>query len=125
MCSASRFRRGPARGITLIGLLFWLMVFGFLALVGMKTFPTVTEYYAIKRAVDKVAREGGSTVPEIRSAFDKQKEIEYGIESISSKDLDITKDPSSGQVVVSFAYDKEIEIFDPVYLLIKYAGESK
>ena len=29
------------------------------------------------------------------------------------------------QVVVSFAYDKEIELMPPVYLLIKYEGRSK
>ena len=29
------------------------------------------------------------------------------------------------QIVVSFAYDKEIELFGPVYLLIKYSGSSR
>jgi len=27
--------------------------------------------------------------------------------------------------VIRFAYEKEIELFEPVYLLIKYAGRSK
>ena len=62
-------------------------------------------------------------MPEIRSAFDKQKDIEYSITSISGKDLDITKE--NDKVVVRFAYEKEIELIDPVYLLIKYEGRSQ
>ena len=111
------------RGVTLFGLMFWAIVIGVTALVVMRVLPTVNEYYTIQRAVDKIAREGGTTVPEIRAAFDKTKQIEYSITSIDGKDLQITKE--NEQVVVSFAYDKEIELVAPVYLLIKYEGRSK
>jgi uncharacterized membrane protein YhiD involved in acid resistance len=111
------------RGVTLFGLLFWAIVVGFVALVGMRVLPTMNEYFTIQRAVNKVAKEGGTTVPEIRAAFDKQKEIEYSITSISAKDLSVTKE--NEKVVVSFAYDKEIELMKPVYILIKYEGRSK
>ena len=73
--------------------------------------------------VDKLAREGGSTVPEIRASFDKYKTVEYGIESIGAKDLEISKEDD--KIVISFAYDKEVELVDPVYLLIKFKGQSK
>jgi hypothetical protein len=111
------------RGVTLFGLMFWAIVIGVTALVVMRVLPTVNEYYTIQRAVDKIAREGGTTVPEIRASFDKQKQIEYSITSIDGRDLQITKE--NDQVVVSFAYDKEIELVAPVYLLIKYEGRSK
>ena len=111
------------RGVTLFGLMFWAIVIGVTALVVMRVLPTVNEYYTIQRAVDKIAREGGTTVPEIRAAFEKQKQIEYSISSIDGKDLMITKE--NDKVVVSFAYDKEIELVAPVYLLIKYEGRSK
>ena len=116
-------RRKDQRGITLFGLMFWAIVVGFLALVTMRVLPTMNEYFTIERAVKKVATDGGSTVPEIRNAFDKQKEIEYSIQSITGKDLVITKE--NDKVVVSFAYDKEIELMKPVFLLIKYEGRSK
>ena len=111
------------RGITLLGLLLWAIVIGFVALLGMRVLPTVNEYFTIQKAVNKIASEGMSTVPEIRAAFEKTKEIEYSIQSISSKDLDITKE--NDKVVIRFAYDKEVEIVSPVYLLIKYQGSSK
>jgi hypothetical protein len=111
------------RGVTLFGLMFWAVLIGFGALVTMRVLPTINEYYTIQRAVEKVAKEGGTTVPEIRAAFEKQKQIEYSISSIDGKDLKITKE--NEKVVVSFAYDKEIELMAPVYLLIKYEGHSK
>jgi hypothetical protein len=111
------------RGVTLIGLLFWAIVIGFVAVVGLKTFPSVNEYLTIRRAINKIADSGATTVAEVRSAFDKQKEIEYAISSISGKDLKITKEDE--RVVIAFAYDKEIEIYGPVYLMIKYEGRSR
>jgi hypothetical protein len=111
------------RGVTLLGLVFWAVVVAFAALLALKVLPTMNEFYTIQRAVSKVAKEGGTTVPEIRNAFERQKQIEYSISSISGSDLEITK--INDKIVLRFAYDKEIELFDPVFLVIKYRGESK
>ncbi|HJV60905.1 MAG TPA: DUF4845 domain-containing protein [Albitalea sp.] len=111
------------RGITLFGLLMWAIVIGFVALLAMRVLPTMNEYFTIQKAINKIATEGYATVPEIRAAFEKQKEIEYSIQTISGKDLDITKE--NDKVVIRFAYDKEVEIMPPVYLLIKYQGSAK
>ncbi len=110
------------RGVTLFGLLFWAIVVGFVALVGMRVLPALNEYFTIKRAINKVTSEGGTTVPEIRTAFERQKDVEYAITTISSKDLTITKE--NDKIVVSFAYDKEVELVKPVFLLIKFEGRS-
>ena len=110
------------QGVTLFGLLFWAVIVGFLALIGMRVLPAINEYFTIKRTVAKIASGGGKTVPEIRSDFEKQKDIEYSIVSITGKDLVITKE--NEKVVVSFAYDKEVELVKPVFLLIKFEGRS-
>jgi hypothetical protein len=111
------------RGITLFGLLLWAIIIGFAALLAMRVLPTVNEYFTIQKVVNRIASEGLSTVPEIRAAFDKAKEVEYSISSITAKDLDITKE--NEKVVIRFAYNKEVEIMSPVYLLLKYQGSSK
>ncbi|HEY2928454.1 DUF4845 domain-containing protein [Piscinibacter sp.] len=117
-------QRGPRqRGITLMGLLLWAIVIGFLALLALRVLPTVNEYLTIQKTINKIAAEGLSTVPEIRSAFEKQKDIEYSISSISGKDLEVTKE--NDQVVIRYAYNKEVEIMSPVFLLIKYQGSSR
>ncbi|MEO8836211.1 MAG: DUF4845 domain-containing protein [Caldimonas sp.] len=109
------------RGVTLFGLLFWAVVIGFLALIGMRVLPALNEYFTIKRTVNRIVTEG-TTVPEIRAAFERQKDIEYSISSITGKDLSITKE--NDKIVVSFAYNKEVELVSPVYLLIKFEGRS-
>ncbi|MFT3856783.1 MAG: DUF4845 domain-containing protein [Aquabacterium sp.] len=119
----SRHLPGHQRGITLVGLLFWAVLISSIALVLMKVFPAINEYRTIQSMVNKAAREGGSTVPEIRAAFERSRQIEYGVESVKGSDLDITKEDD--KVVVSFAYDKEIELVSPVYLLIKFEGHSR
>ncbi len=111
------------RGITLVGLLLWAIVVAFIGLIIVRVIPTVNEYSTILRAVQQIAKTAPSTVAEARGAFEKQKEIEYSISSISGKDLQITKE--NDKVVIRFAYDKEIELFSPVFLLIKYRGEGR
>ena len=112
------------RGVTLFGLLFWAVIVGFLALIGMRVLPALNEYFTIKRAINKITLEttATTTVPEIRTAFERQKDVEYSITTISSKDLVITKE--NEKIVVSFAYDKEVELVKPVFLLIKFEGRS-
>jgi Domain of unknown function (DUF4845) len=115
--------RRAQRGMSLFGLMFWAIVIGFLGYVLVVVFPTVNEYLTIQRTVDKVAAESPSTVAEARAAFDRQRVIEYAISSITARELEITKE--NDRVVIAFAYDKEIALVGPVYLLIKYEGRSK
>jgi hypothetical protein len=111
------------RGITLFGLLFWAIVIGMLSLVGMRIVPTTIEYFTIMKAINKVSGDpSATTVPQIRTSFDRQREID-DFKAVIGKDLSITKE--NDQVVISFAYDSEIELFKPVYILIKYEGRSK
>jgi hypothetical protein len=111
------------RGVTLFGLMFWALFFGFVGYVLVRTLPTLNEYATIQRTVEKIAATQPATVQEARTAFDRQKEIEYSIASVSGKDLQITKE--NDKVVISYAYNKEVPLFGPVYILLKYEGRSK
>jgi hypothetical protein len=112
--------KSKQRGVSFLGILF---VGGFLAYIGAMgalVAPTFFEYEAIKKALNK-ATEGATTVAEVRQAFDKATLID-NIKSISGKDLEITKEDY--KIVASFAYNKEINMTGPVFLLIKYSGKS-
>lgn len=119
----ARSPRAHQRGVTLFGLMFWALFFGFVGYILVRTLPTVNEYLTIQRTVEKVAAGNPTTVNEVRNAFDRQKEIEYSISSIGSKDLQITKE--NDKVVISYAYNKEVPLFGPVYILLKYEGRSR
>jgi Domain of unknown function (DUF4845) len=108
------------RGISLISLLFVGIVLAFAGVVGAQVVPTFIEYQAILKSVKKAANES-STVAEVRNSFDKSQSIE-DFKSIAAKDLEVTK--NGDKVVVNFAYNKEIHLGGPAYLLLKYAGTS-
>jgi len=115
--------RARQRGVTLFGLLFWAIFLGFAGYVAVRTLPTVNEYLTIQRTVEKVAAGQPTTVNEARIAFDRQKEIEYSIVSVTGRDLVITKE--NDKVVIAYSYNKEVPLWGPVYILLKYEGRSK
>ncbi len=109
------------RGISFIGLLFVGIVVGSVGILTAQVVPTLIELQAITKAANKAAAEG-NTVVEIRTIFNKAADID-DITSISGKDLEITKE--GDKAVVTFAYTREIHMFGPAYLLLKYNGRSK
>ena len=115
-------RRRQQRGMSLIGLMAWAIIIGFIGYVAVRVLPTLNEYFTIQRAINRIVADSPPTVGEVRKAFEKQKDIEYSISSISAKDLEITKE--NDRLVIRFAYDKEIPLVEPVYLLLKYRGRS-
>jgi hypothetical protein len=108
------------KGISLVGLIVILAIVGFFAVLGLKIVPSISEYSAVKNAIAK-AKSVGGTPNEMRFAFDKAASVAY-IETISGKDLDITKVGDEWEV--SFAYDKKIPLVGPASLLIEYAGST-
>ncbi len=116
-------RRQQQRGVTLFGLVFWALLIGFAAYLVIRVFPTVNEYLTIQRTVEQIALAQPPTVAQARQAFDRQKDVEYSITSITGKDITVTKE--NDKVVIGYAYDKLIPIYGSVYLLIKYEGRSK
>ncbi|NMM39048.1 MAG: DUF4845 domain-containing protein [Glaciimonas sp.] len=107
-------------GLTLVGLIFILAIVAVVALLAMKVVPTAIEYSAISKAILS-AKNSGTTVAEIRTAFDRQANAGY-IDAIDGKDLDITN--IDGETTVSFAYQKKIPLFGPASLLLEYAGTT-
>ena len=108
------------RGLSFLGLVVLIALIVSVFVVGAKLVPTVVEHQAILKALTKAS--SGNTVPEVRAIFDKASSVD-GISSVSGKDLEVTK--NGDKVVVSVAYNKEVPLVGPAYLLIKYTGTSK
>ena len=109
------------RGLSLVGLILVGIIVVFLIALGFRVVPAVVEYIAIERAVQKIKSEG-TTVREIQSAFDRHATID-DITSISSRDLDITKE--GDRIVISYAYAKKVPITDNVSLVIDFSGTTR
>jgi hypothetical protein len=112
--------RSRQSGISFVGLLFVVGVLACAGVVAAQVFPTVVEYQAILKAAQKAAT--GNTVAEVRQIFDKASDVD-NITSIKAKDIEVSKE--GDKVVVNFAYNKEIHLVGPSFLLIKYVGSSK
>ena len=108
-------------GVSLMGLLVGVVIFVVLALFAMKIVPSVLEFRAAKAAVQAIARQGGSPA-DIRRAWEGRAAVD-DINTIKAQDLEISKD--GNQVVIAFAYRKEIALFGQVGLYIDYAASSK
>ena len=112
--------KSKQRGISFMGILFVGIVLAFAGVVGAQVAPTVIEFQAIRKAAHKAANEG-ATPADVRRVFDSAAAID-DFKAVSAKDLDISK--VGDKVVVAFAYNKEIHLGGPAYLLLKYAGTT-
>lgn len=110
------------RGVSLMGMLMGCVVLVLGAVLGMKLAPSYIEYSSVKKAVAGISAElRGSTVADVRKAFDKRAQVD-SIEVIKGSDLDVSKDGTD--LVISFAYPKKIPLFGNVSILIEFAGSN-
>ena len=114
--------RRRQRGMSFIGVVLWGFIIVALAAVGTKAFPIVVENMNIKKAVTKAARQG-STVQEVRTIYDRAQAID-DMQSVQAKDLEVTKD-TDGKIVVSYAYERDIPLYGPVYLVFRFNDSVK
>lgn len=112
------------RGVTLSGLLVVVTVLVVLGIFGLKLIPTYIEYAKSKTAIEAIAadRSKNSSVNEIRKSFDARANID-DITAVKGSDLEVTKE--GGDVVISFAYRKEIPLAGNVGLYVDFVGRSK
>ncbi|MBQ0132983.1 MAG: DUF4845 domain-containing protein [Comamonas sp.] len=89
--------------------------------IGGQSLPIALEYLAAKKAAQKAANEG-TTVPEVRAAFDRAAQID-DIQTITGKDLDVTK--INDRVVVSFEYERSLPLVGPAYLVYRFTHQTK
>ncbi|HRP75403.1 MAG TPA: DUF4845 domain-containing protein [Rhodocyclaceae bacterium] len=107
------------QGLSLIGLLIVGALLAFVLLIGFRSVPAVTEYFAVKRIIIIVANEGdgGATMTELRRSFDRRAQID-DIVSITGADLDIYK--QGGKVVIDATYERRVPIAGNVSLLFDF-----
>ena len=115
--------RNRQLGVSLVGLIIGSIILIFVLLLGMKTLPPYLEYFTAKKLIVQVANEQrGGSVLDIKKAWQLKTAIE-DVPSVTDKDLEITKE--GGEVVISFAYRKEVPLFANVGVYMDFAASSK
>jgi hypothetical protein len=119
----NQFRRlASQRGTSIFGLFVLAVIVGFVMLMGIRVFPSVNEYLTIRKTVSQIMRSAPSNASDIRKAFERATEVEYSIKTIGDKDLVVTQ--VGDRLRTSYAYNVEIPIVEPVFLLVKYEGSA-
>ena len=108
------------RGISFLGIVLIGIVVAALGVLAARVAPTVIEYQSVLRAM-RHAAETGQTPAEVRTAFERTRTVGY-FDAVTGADLIITRD--NDRLLVSFAYEEEIHLFGPAYLLLRYQGRS-
>ena len=117
-------RPSRQRGASLISLVVLAVIVGFFMLMAARVFPSVNEYLTIRKAISQIMKNNPANAADIRGAFEKTIEVEYSIHTITGKDLDIKPIGDTGGFTTSYAYNVEIPVIEPVFLLVKYSGAA-
>ena len=110
------------RGVTLTGLVFWLVLLGTVALLGMKVTPAVLEYYRVLKDCKATVNQLGAdaTVTDVRKTFEKYAAIDYL--EFDSKNLDVSK--NGNKIVIGFDYERRIPLFLNASLVLAFKGST-
>ena len=109
----------------MVAMLIILSLLIMCAVLGLKIGPHYLEYLQVKKALAGIVESGEvrtGSVSDVRKAFERRALVD-AISSISSEDLDITKE--GGDLVITFAYPKKVPLFGNVSLLFDFSGSSK
>src|ERR1700693_4319246 len=98
---------GKQRGISLSGLIFWLAIGGFLAVMAAELLPSYVEYFSVKKMFSTMEQAGDlkGTVREIRRTYDTRNAIE-DVKSVRGDDIEVTKE--GGETVITATWSVKI-----------------
>jgi len=118
--STRRARRAGSReqrGAGLIGMMIVVALALAIAIVGLRVAPTIIEFLAAKRAIQRIADSPARSPAEIIRSFDEMAAID-DISAIAGRDLRIERSPLG--VTIAFAYEKRVPLIGRASLLIEY-----
>jgi hypothetical protein len=113
------------KGFTFWSLTFTIGTIVIVALLTMKLFPAYAEFFAIKKAINRMATEGNlasMSNGEIQRAFDRTSGID-DIHSIKPSDLQISKS-KDGETTVTADYEVVIPLVANVSALLTFHAST-
>lgn len=99
-----------ARGLSMLGFLFVIVILGFVVLAAFKLLPAYVEYFSIKNALSAMASDPelqNANPQAIRAAFARRVQID-DIKAVEPADIDIEK--QDGRVILSTSYSKRVSM---------------
>ncbi|MEC5388252.1 DUF4845 domain-containing protein [Uliginosibacterium sp. H3] len=118
-----QFGRKQQRGLSILSTLIVGGFIGAALILGLKLVPVYTEFFAVKKAFDKVVRDIDPQSPAtaFRNAFQKYAQID-DISSVDPQTIVVTKD--SGKASMSADYQRTVPLFANVSLIFDFSVAS-
>lgn len=113
------------QGMTLIGMLFMLVILGFVFLFGLRLFPIYYDYFSVKTILQDVTNEVGSTSVsplQVWKRMDKHLEVN-GIGYISSDALNVNRNNHGNEVTLN--YDAYTPFVANIDLVVNFQISAK
>ncbi len=91
------------RGMTLIGFVMVLAVAGVFIYMGMKLIPMYSEYYAVKQAMEGLAKEGAGAydAAKVKDFFFRRLDMSYS-ENVKPQDVKLLRKDSGWMMTVDY-----------------------
>jgi hypothetical protein len=109
-------------GLSLVNLLLAGFILVIVAIFGMKLVPAFIEYQTARKAIYAIATEGNPSVADVRRSFYNRSVID-DITAVKPDDLEITKE--GGEIVIAFAYRKEVPLGGGLGIYIDFSANTK
>ena len=109
------------RGISALGLLFLLIVGGFVFLCLLKIGPLYYNNYKLDKVFQRIGTEGipieSQTAAEIRNRLSSQFSVD-GIRNISPRDIEIER--RNGEATLYFEYEDRVNLFGNLDVIVQF-----
>lgn len=106
-------------GVSMLGLLFGLLIIGFVALSGIKIFPVYMEYWSIKKTMTQTVDDlkTNSTSRQVRSVVQKKFDVNR-VSSLNARDIAIER--KKGTFFIDSSYEKRIPFISNIDVVLKF-----
>ena len=112
------------RGVSISGLLVWLVLLIFAAIFTMKLVPAYIEYAQINKIFNTIAHDPelqGGTIKNVRESYSKRAMID-NVSVLAADDIEIAKGASG--ISLSASYQVKIPLVANISLLLDFTSSS-
>ena len=106
-------------GVSLIGVIFWLLILVFLVAFVVKVMPSYYDYWSLKNIVSQQAQQSGPEESASQIRHNLNDRLGVAMINIPQKDIQIEKS-GTGPALITISYDKIVPLIANISLLLHF-----
>jgi hypothetical protein len=115
--------RGRQGGLSLVGFIMVAAVIAIFVVVGARVTPAYIEYFSVQKSLEKTLAEAKDPTSQVdvRRTFERYLATDY-IDSISARDLEISKD--GNQITASVSWARKLHLVGNLSLFLDFEASA-